>query len=427
MVSRTVLVRSVAVVVTVAASVLASSGSVAAQIQHPRVVQQTPGPSTPHLLGDGVIPKPALFAFEQVGTTMYAGGSFHSVQNPGRTTTLVRNHIVSFSATSGAITSFAPAFNAKVWAIRSSAGSLFVGGEFTAVNGVARRGVVKVNAATGAVDPAFDAALPYGRVTEIRLVNGRLLVGGNFPKRLAALDPGTGRDTGFVNLGISGQIPGGGPTDLYKFAVNPAGTRLVGVGNLTSVAGQKRYRAFIVTLEGAAATLNPWYYPPLERDCASNATVDYLRDVDFSPDGGYFVMVSTGYVPKPGDLGLSLCDAAARFETATTNPTRPTWINYTGGDTLHSVAVTGAAVYVQGHQRWLDNPGGRDHAGPGARSRPGIGAIDPGTGKALPWNPTKERGVGGRDLYVTPAGLWVGSDTRYFNNRYRWGIAFCPL
>ncbi len=152
-----------------------------------------------------------------------------------------------------------------------------------------------------------------------------------------------------------------------------------------------------------------------------------MRDVDFSPNGDYFVFVSTGFVPVSGGIDRDLCDATARFETNTTAPFRPTWINYTGGDTLHSVAATGAAVYVQGHQRWLDNPLGRDSAGPGAVSRPGIGAINSTTGKALSWNPTKGRDGGGRDFLVTSAGLWVASDGKFFRNEWRWGIAFCPL
>ncbi|MGI8676296.1 MAG: hypothetical protein ACR2JT_05110, partial [Nocardioidaceae bacterium] len=72
----------------------------------------------------------------------------------------------------------------------------------------------------------------------------------------------------------------------------------------------------------------------------------------------------------------------------------------------------------QGHQRWLNN---------GAVERPGIGAIDPTTGLANSWNPTKTRAVGGKDMFVTSAGLWVGSDGKRFNGEYRYGIAFCPL
>ena len=91
------------------------------------------------------------------------------------------------------------------------------------------------------------------------------------------------------------------------------------------------------------------------------------------------------------------------------------------------MAATDVAVYVQGHQRWLDNPQGSNAAGPGAVSRPGIGAINPSTGLALPWNPTKDRGVGGKDLYVTSRGLWVGSDTNRIGGETRRRIALMPL
>ena len=218
-----------------------------------------------------------------------------------------------------------------------------------------------------------------------------------------------------------------GPTEVYRFAVNPAGTRLVAVGNFTSVGGQTRYRAFMLTLGATSGTVNAWYYSPLQNLCRAGSLPDYMRDGDFSPDGSWFAFVSTGYIPQAGGVGRDLCDATARFETDVAAPARPTWINYTGGDTLHSVAATDVAVYVQGHQRWLDNPQGADSAGPGAVSRPGIGAISPSTGLALSWNPTKDRGVGGKDLYVTSQGLWVGSDTNRIGGETRRRIALMPL
>jgi hypothetical protein len=54
-----------------------------------------------------------------------------------------------------------------------------------------------------------------------------------------------------------------------------------------------------------------------------------MRDVDVSPDGSYFVVVTTGAY-RAG----SLCDAAARWETAVTGPSQqPTWVDDTGSDT----------------------------------------------------------------------------------------------
>jgi hypothetical protein len=389
------------------------------------VVSANPANFTPNVASG------AVHKFVQVGATMYAGGSFGSVSaapgvSPGGTFT--RNNIVAFNPTSGVISqSFAPNVAGEVWALASNGSSLYVGGTFTTVNGVARRGVAKLNATSGAVDTAFNANLASGIVTDAAVVGGRLIIGGTFPGRLRALDLTSGANTGYINVAISGSVAGNaGPTQVYRFAVNPAGTRLVGVGNFTSVGGQTRWRAFMLNL-GATATLNGWWYPPLQNMCAASSLPDYMKDVDFSPDGSWFAVVATGFVPQAGGIGRDVCDATARFETGVPNPFRPTWINYTGGDTLHSVAATDVAVYVQGHQRWLNNPQGRNSAGPGAVSRPGIGAIGPTSGLALSWNPTKDRGVGGKDLYVTSQGLWVGSDTTHIGGETHARIALMPV
>jgi hypothetical protein len=401
----------------------------AASTAQPTVVNANPANFTPNVESDATEPSPAVHALEQVGNTIYAGGKFHSVSDSSGASTTVRNNLMAFDASSGALRSFAPDLNGTVWALESSGSSLYVGGDFTTVGGATHKKLVKLDATTGQVDPTFKPVITSGNVTEIRMLNGRLIVGGKLPGALLALNPTTGVDTGYLNLGISGTVASNaGPTKIYRFAVNPAATRLVAIGNFTQVAGVKRWQAFMLDLGTGSATLSPWYYQPLENKCAASSLPAYLRDVDFSPDGAYFVIVSTGYVAlSSGGIGRDICDAVARFETAVSQPVRPTWINYTGGDTLHSVAVTGAAVYVQGHQRWLDNPNGRDSAGVGAVSRPGIGAIDPVTGKALSWNPTKTRGVGGKDLLATSAGLWVGSDGTRFGGEYRARIAFCPL
>lgn len=420
---RTMLV-ALSLSVVVAAVPTVASASIALGV----VVSANPANFTPNVASG------AVHKLLQVRGTMYAGGTFSSVSTPAGVSpggTFARSNIVAFNATTGVVsTSFAPSVNGEVWAMASDGASLWIGGTFTSVNGVARRAVAKLNLnpTTGAatLDTAFNMNLASGKVTELALVNGRLIAGGTFTGKLRAVNPATGANTGYLNLSISGTVAdNAGPVEVYRFAVNPAGTRLVAVGNFTSVGGQTRYRAFMLTL-GATASVNAWYYPPLQNRCRADSLPDYMRDVDFSPDGSWFAFVSTGFIPQAGGVGRDLCDAAARFETNVPNPARPTWINYTGGDTLHSVAATDVAVYVQGHQRWLNNPQGSNSAGPGAVSRPGIGAISPTSGLALSWNPTKDRGVGGKDLYVTSQGLWVGSDTDHIGNETRRRIALMP-
>src|SRR5204863_7969451 len=137
------------------------------------------------------------------------------------------------------LTSFAANFNGAVWAIEDlGGGRLAVGGEFTTVNGVARRGLAVVNATCGAVDTNFDAHLS-GKVTTLELVSGRLIAGGAFGKKLQAVNPTTGADTGYLNLGITGSY-------VYRMAVSPDGTRLVAVAKVDSVSGQARRQAFMV-------------------------------------------------------------------------------------------------------------------------------------------------------------------------------------
>ena len=63
---------------------------------------------------------------------------------------------------------------------------------------------------------------------------------------------------------------------------------------------------------------------------------------------------------------------------------------------------------------------------PGEGGRVGGGGADQ-AGRALAWNPTKERGVGGKDLYVTSQGLWVGSDTNRIGGETRRRIALMPV
>jgi hypothetical protein len=420
-----------AVLVVASLAGQAASGS----LLQAAVVSEQPAASTPNLVVSDAVGHPlALAGSESDSGTMFVGGRFTEAQDANAGALYLRHNLLAFDAVSGAISpDFAPDVNGRVFAVLAAGDGVYVGGDFTSINGVARPGLAELNPVTGTVVRAFKPfALTRGRrVSEIRLVDNRLLVGGSFAGSLLALDPVTGANTDYIDVAITGRLQlTTTKTDVAKFAVNPAGTRLVAVGNFTAVNGEMRKRAFILHLGSSGARLTSWYYYPLSHSCRSDKPSHqaYLQDVDFSPDGSYFVFVSTGYVPlHRGQIGIAVCDAAARFETSIASPTKPTWINYTGGDTLYSVAATGAAVYVQGHNRWLDNPYGRDFAGPGAKVRLGIGAIDSDTGKALAWNPSKPALQGGHDLLATADGLWVMSDSTKFDHMYHRGIAFAPL
>jgi hypothetical protein len=289
---------------------------------------------------------------------------------------------------------------------------------------------VKLDPTTGQRIGAFSVGNPNGQVWDIKVTGNLLIVGGRFTTinsvardRLAAVDVTTGAVSSSVSFSITDPHTSDSVPWVYSLDVTPDGSKLVIIGNFMKVNGSSRPQAALIDLSTNPATLANWQTDGYAAPCNTNAFDTYMRDVDFSPDGSYFVIVDTGG-PSTG----TLCDTAARWNTAATGSgLQPAWVDVSGGDTLTAVAITGAVVYVGGHQRWMNNYSGRDFAGPGAVSRPGIAALDPTNGVPFSWNPTKDKGVGVFALYSTNAGLWMGSDTDHVAGETRKKIAFFPL
>ncbi|GGO70265.1 PKD domain-containing protein [Nonomuraea cavernae] len=409
------------------ALVMVWSGPVnAVQAPHDKIVSDNPVNYTPHVL-DGFVN-----AVVQIGNKVYVGGEFTQVQEDDSPTVLTRNSLFAFDPVTGAIdTTFTPSVDGEVRALLPApdGASVYVGGAFGQVNGITNRRLTRLSTTDGTALPGFTPSVD-ARVNDLRLANGRLYVAGAFTTvdgqpqaALATLNPATGARDAYYDLAVSGTHDGG-TTAVLKMDVTPDETRLVAVGNFTTVGGQARRQIVQVDLTGPAAALANWQTTRFA-DACSSAFDSYMRDVDYSPDGRFFVVTTTGaYSGGPPRL----CDTQTRWETyATGTGQNPTWANYTGGDTTYAVGVTSKAVYIGGHFRWLNNPFAADNAGPGSVSREGIAALDPRTGLPFTWNPGRTLGVGVFDLTATPQGLWVGSDTdRIGNWEYHGRLALFP-
>ncbi len=322
--------------------------------------------------------------------------------------------------------------------VPNSAGTqLYVWGKFTKMNGghAVARGPGR-RGTTGARVNAFKPAKINSAVFDLRLRGSQLLVGGSFSTAgglarpgMVSLDASTGVLTNYFTLPIAGTAWGKGVTTVRKFDLTPSGDRMVMMGNFNSVAGQSRLQIAMVDLTDAGATLANW---STQRFKATGTTAgtslcarafdSYMRDIDISPDGSFFLVVTTGAY-RAG----TLCDAASRWETYATGDQVETWSNYTGGDTFWGLQVTGPIAYVGGHFRWLNNPYAGDRASVGAVAREGIAAIDTRNGLPLSWNPGRERGVGLFDFDVTASEVWAGSDTDRWGSEYRPRVAGFPL
>jgi WD40 repeat protein len=382
---------------------------------HPVVVNTNPVDHTPHVL-DG-----QTEAVLDLGSRVIVGGSFTKVKRWSKPEVFARSNVFAYTKATGVIdTAFALQLNGKVTALLPSPdGKVFVAGQFKNVGGVTGTSyLIKVDPTTGAVVTAFAPAIT-GMVYDIHLANGKLYVGGTFGKvrnlvrtNFAVLDPTTGKALG-ADLPFVGAARG--TTRVMRFDATPDGSKLVVIGNFTSVGGQTRQNAAVLDLTSTGgATVNGWTTDLYRYGLCSSTYDTYVYDVDVSPDGSYFVIVTTGAAGGTSKL----CDSAARWETNVNGPATTTWRNYTGGDSLTSVGITGPAIYVAGHQRWSDNPYGVDYAGPGALPRQGIAALDPATGKALTWNPGRERGLRAFRVVPTAEGLYVLSDSSKFAGEF---------
>ncbi|WP_433249955.1 hypothetical protein ACQPYK_03320 [Streptosporangium sp. CA-135522] len=413
--------------VLAAALMLVPTGVAAAgTTKHSRVVSADPVNTTPHVL-DGIVN-----AITLVGGTVVVGGSFSRVRDAGSETVLSRANIFAYDlATGRVVPGFEPRLDRPVNALAAGTGdTVYAGGEFAAAGDARTRGLALLRLSDGSPVTGFDAPVHGGVVTSLARRGSQLYVGGDFigvgrafRTALARLDAATGAvDPGFA---IQPGMSRGGRVKVQALSLGR--DRLAVDGDFTTLDGLPRPQLGLIDVGALPAKVADWRTDAYAADCLE-VFPSYVRGLDFAPDGSYFAVVTTGGPSEAGSTVTGkMCDTAARFETYARGEVSPTWVNHTGGDSLYSVAVTGAAVYVGGHQRWLDNPFGRDSAGPGAVERPGIGAIHPRTGKALKWNPTRARGIGVKAFLAHRGGLLVGSDTTRLGHEYHARVGMFPL
>ena len=328
--------------------------------------------------------------------------------------------------------------------------SVYVAGRFSVAAGESMPSrLFMADVATGTVDTTFVPPTISGDIRDLEVTDNRLWIAGKFThingvaqKALGTLNATTGKSDPYFNGVFAGthrdindpEHPeyANDKTNVVQISTNPTNTQLAVVGNFTSVNGDARSQIAKFNIGSAPYTLSTWSTELFTRSC-SVLFETYMTDVEYSPDGSFFVVSTAGaWGGTPSTTGDSGCDVVARFESSSTAAAnRATWTAYTGGDTTWTIEVTDNVIYAGGHQRWQNNPLGNNVADQGAVSREGIAALNPINGMAYSWNPTRARGVGVQDLLATSDGLYVGSDTTLIGktdgNKYHARIAFLPL
>jgi hypothetical protein len=402
-------------------------------VQLPGVVSKTPLTYTPNVYAGsscGTLCKNSeVYSTVVVNGEVVVAGVFGKVCSPAPASyaqcpnTVAADFIFAFNPANGAIDpNFRPTFNQPIYSLAAGpSDTVYAGGAFTTVNGNSEQGVTQLYVTPG--QPSTDGTRVTGfrgytssTVNQLALNGNALYLGGKFNYVDGFKTTPVGRmnaTTGAVDKTFKFTLsdPAVNPLDVKSMTLSPNGDTLAIAGSFLRVNGESTPRLALINTGGTldvTATLDNFAVPELSNNCSTEH--DYINGIDFSPDGSFFVIATTGYKSN-GQPGL--CDAIARFNTdATGSDVTPAWVNYTGGDSFRSVVVAGSVVYAGGHQRWQNNECGNNFVcEDNAVLVNGIGAIDASTGLTLPfWQPQTGRGRGVQSLATYPAGTYSGSD-----------------
>jgi hypothetical protein len=358
------------------------------------------------------------------GSMMYAVGTFTRIKWNG--TIYVRNNVFSFRASkpytmSGMKVNVNGTVNTIAFTKSHGCADAYLGGAFTSVHGTAANNIAEISTKTGAVVKGFGHNA-NGEVNTLLGHGGHLLDGGSFTSTngharsyYASLNPTTGRDDGFLRLGVHGNVAPQ-PSKIYNQQLSHSGNRLLVEGNFTSVGGRARQQIFMLNLTGSQAKVTGWHSKEFNNHCQASESF-YVRSAAWAPGDATIYVADTGFKPLnwDGTFPLTgLCDASAAFP-ATAKAVHHEWINYTGCDSLYSVAADSSTVYVAGHPRWSNNANGCNHKGPGAISDPGLQGLRLGGKVKLNTSGTARYTMSranADDMLITGAGLWIASSNR---------------
>ena len=192
------------------------------------------------------------------GQTVYIGGRFTSVRNVATGRNVARSHLAAFDAATGdLVTGWSPSADDVVRAIAFStdAQTMFVGGDFLHVNNAVETRVAALDLA-GSVRPDWSVSatktvkdlLPVG--DDLFLAGRFSQVNGKSRKGLAKVDAATG---GLFDWNV--PTVGGRSTSIV---LAPNGQELIAAGSFTSLGGQPRNFAGAVDLAtGNVSSWNP--------------------------------------------------------------------------------------------------------------------------------------------------------------------------
>lgn len=311
------------------------------------------------------------------GTTLYAGGSFTTVDGQSRT------NLASIDTTTGHVTTWNPTVNGTVYALLVNSGTVYVGTN----NGSSDLNAF--DASTGVQTSFAPAVSGSSHIVYSLAISGdgtTLYAGGRFTtvhtltrNNLVAIDTGTGVPTAW------NPAP-----DSYVYSLALDGTNLYVGGSFSNIGGATRNSLAVVdTGTGTAGSWNPGPDGEVHGLAFDGSTV-YAA--------GYFSTIGS-----TGRMGLAAIDKATGALTS--------WDTETDLEGF-TVALSGTKLYVGG-----------DFASAGGVQRTDLAAIDTTTNTVTSWSPVIDTSREVDDLLVHNGTLYAGGTFNVVDGLDRYGLA----
>ena len=274
-----------------------------------------------------------------VGNTVYATGNFTKARPPGVAAggagEVAAQHLFAYDIRTGnRVTTFSHALNGQGRVLTASpdGSRIYVGGDFTAVDGVAAGHVAAFTTATGALDTSFKVTVS-STVRAMAASAGTLYFGGSFGKV-----NGSGRSSlAAVKTVGGGLLPWAPRPDVGSVAamvLTPDKSRVVIGGSFTTLNGAYAYG--MGSVSASTGAVQPWAANKTIKNAGSAAGITSLRTDGKLIYGSGYQFSSTGGANFEGTFGADPTTGAI------------TIVNDCHGDT-YDVAPIGAVLYSVGH------------------------------------------------------------------------------
>ncbi|MDQ1674224.1 MAG: trimeric autotransporter adhesin [Frankiaceae bacterium] len=288
-----------------------------------------------------------------VGNVVYATGKFTSARPPGAaagTGETPRANLLAYDIRTGQlISSFNHSLNGQGMAITASpdGSTVYVGGDFTTVDGASRPHIAAFSTATGAVKP-FTSPV-NGQVRALSATNGGVYAGGNFTA------VGTAARSRLAAFDAAGRLLGWAPRAdslVRALVLTPSASKVVVGGQFSTLNGATALGLGAVNTSTGAVV--PWSTNTTIQDYGDKAGIVSLR-----ADAG--LVYGTGF--KFNGTGNFEGTFAADPETGNL-----VWMEDCHGDTYDTFASS-QVVYTVGHAHNCHSIGAYPQANPQAWHR----------------------------------------------------------